>query len=157
MLNSTLPYVLLRMFPECLILLVSGFILLDIKINKNDLFKYAILQTIIVWVIRSLPINFGVHTILSMLVYGTILLKMTNFKIMKSMITMCQVWIALILSEGIYIIIATEVLGIDFVILSDNTSLQGALSTLPSLLIIVLIAILFKYIQSKIKRSVVGS
>ena len=79
-------------------------------------------------------------------------IKNANNDIIKSMVSTCLVWISLALSEGIYILIATALLNIGVDKLMDNTSLTGAIITLPSLLIMFLIVILLKYIKCNILK-----
>lgn len=152
MLESSLVYIFTRTFPESLILVLSGVILLGINIDKKKIFKYGIILGIIIGIIRLLPITFGVHSVLSMIALCIILLKCACNDIVKSMVSTCLVWISLALSEGIYILIATSLLNINVERLTDNTTLQGAIITLPSLLIMFLIVLLLRYIKDNILK-----
>lgn len=152
MLESSLVYIFTRTFPESLILVLSGVILLGINIDKKKIFKDGIILGIIIGIIRLLPITFGVHSVLSMIVLCIILLKCARNDIVKSMVSTCLVWISLVLSEGIYVLIATSLLNIKVERLTDNTTLQGAIITLPSLLIMFLIVLLLRYIKDNILK-----
>ena len=152
MLESSLVYIITRTFPESIVVVLSGIILLGINIDKEKVLKYGICLGFIISVIRLLPINFGVRSILSMIAVWIILFKNANNDIIKSMVSTCLVWISLALSEGIYILIATALLNIGVDKLMDNTSLTGAIITLPSLLIMFLIVILLKYIKCNILK-----
>ena len=77
MLNSSLAYVVLRVIPESIILMLSSFILLDLKLDKLKVLKYGVFHGMIVTLIRTLPINFGVHSLLSMIALGLILFKLS--------------------------------------------------------------------------------
>lgn len=150
MLESSLVYIIARTFPESLILVLSGVILLGINIDKKTVFKYGLILGIIIGIIRLLPINFGVHSVLAMIALCIIMLKNTNNDILKSMLSTCLVWISLALSECIYLLIATSFLNIKVESLTDNTTLQGAIIKLPSLLIMFLIVLLLKYTKDNI-------
>ncbi len=152
MLESSLVYIVARTFPESLILVLSGMILLDGEISKTKVIKDGILLGIIIGFIRKLPISFGVHSILSMIALVSILFKNSEKNIIKSMISTGLVWLSLALSEGIYILIATSILNINLESLVDNNSLEGALLTLPSLLIMFLIVMVLKYIKDNILK-----
>ena len=143
MLESSLVYIITRTFPESLILVLSGVVLLGINIDKKRIFKDGIILGMIIGIIRLLPITFGVHSILSMISLCIILLRYDNNDIVKSMVSTCLVWISLALSECIYILISISFLNIKVERLTDNTTLQGAIITLPSLLIMFLIVLLF--------------
>ncbi|HSQ88047.1 hypothetical protein [Romboutsia sp.] len=150
MLESSITYILLRTFPESIVLVLSGLILLGIKIDTKNVMKKGMLLGILITFIRLLPINFGVHTILSMIVVEIILYKSSENQLVKSMISTFMIWISLALSEGIYILIATGIFKIPFDKLANNKSLYGALTTLPSLLILIGIVFIFKAIIKKI-------
>ena len=114
MLESSLVYTITRTLPESLVLVLSGLILLGIgiDIDKSKVIKKGMLLGFIIGIIRLLPINFGVHSILSMVALGVILFKCSNNDIIKSMVSTCLVWLSLALSEGIYVLIATNILNI---------------------------------------------
>ena len=150
MLQSSMSYILIRTFPESIVLVLSGMILLGIKIDGKKIINSGIILGILITFIRSLPINFGVHTILSMTVLEVILYKNSNDQLIKSMISTCMIWISLALSEGIYILIATKIMNIPFENLANNKSIEGALATLPSLVILVGIVFIFKIIVKKV-------
>lgn len=154
MLESSIIYALVRTLPESIILILSGMILLGVKIDKSKLFKYGILLGVTISIIRALPINFGVHTILSMIAFGLIILKFSGMDTIRSMIVTCEVWIALVLSEGIYVLIATELLNIRVETLMNTTKVEGAIATLPSLLIIIGIVYVFRVIEDKMKSKI---
>ena len=152
MLESSLVYIITRTFPESLILVLSGVVLLGINIDKKRIFKDGIILGMIIGIIRLLPITFGVHSILSMISLCIILLRYDNNDIVKSMVSTCLVWISLALSECIYILISISFLNIKVERLTDNTTLQGAIITLPSLLIMFLIVLLLKYIKNNLLK-----
>lgn len=153
MLESSLIYIIARTFPESLILVLSGVILLGIDIDKKMVFKQGIILGVIIGFIRLLPINFGVHSILAMITLGIIMFKNSNNDIVKSMVSTFLVWISLVLSECIYVLIAASFFNIKVESLTDNTTLQGAVITLPSLLIMLLIVLLLKYAKNNILTS----
>ena len=152
MLESSLVYIITRTFPESLILVLSGVVLLGINIDEKRIFKDGIILGMIIGIIRLLPITFGVHSILSMISLCIILLRYDNNDIVKSMVSTCLVWISLALSECIYILISISFLNIKVERLTDNTTLQGAIITLPSLLIMFLIVLLLKYAKDNILK-----
>lgn len=152
MLESSIVYTLVRTFPESLVLVLSGMMLLGDSIDTKQVFKKGILLGLTIVFIRLLPINFGVHTMLAMISFGLIIFKLSDKDIIKTMIATCTVWIALVLSEGIYSIIATVIFKIPINILM-NKDLEGALITLPSLIIILTLVFMFKGIKNKVSRS----
>ena len=153
MLKSSLAYVILRVIPESIVLIFGSFILLDLKIDKYKIMRYGFLYGLIVTVIRSLPITFGVHSLLSMTTLGVILFKISNKNFMEIMVTPCNIWIALALSEGIYYFIATKILDLNAEVLTNYQTVSGAISTLPSLGILLLIVMLIKSMKKRMMKS----
>lgn len=152
MINSDIIYAVLRTIPESIMIIFSGFILLGIKKDKLYILEKGILLGIIVSIIRKLPIGFGIHTVLSMITVGVILFMISKDRLLNSIITTCQIWIALSLSEAIYIMIATKIIKIPFNVLINNIGIKGAVTTLPSLVIFLGLSLLFNKIQNKIKK-----
>ena len=153
MLKTSLVYAILRVIPDSIVLMLSSFILLDLKVDLKKIMKYGILYGIGVTLIRTLPITFGVHSLLSMSILGCILFKISGKSFTEVLIAPCNIWIALALSEGIYYLIAKNVLMIDTKILTDYQTVQGALSTLPSLGILLLIVLMLKSMKKKMMKS----
>ena len=153
MLESSLAYVLMRTIPESIVLMLSGFILLGLKLDTKKIVKLGFIHGIIISIIRKLPITFGVHTILSMIVLSAILFKISNKSFVEVIVAPCNIWISLALSEAIYYIIATGLLKIDSEVLTDYQSVLGAISTLPSLLILLMIVLVIKSMKKKLMKS----
>ncbi len=153
MLHSSLAYVVLRVIPESIVLMLSSFILLDLKLDKLKVLKYGVFHGMIVTLIRTLPINFGVHSLLSMIALGLILFKLSGKNFMEVVIAPCNIWIALALSEGIYYFIASKIIYIDPEILTNYQTVSGAVSTLPSLAILVMIVMVIKSMKKRMMKS----
>lgn len=155
MLESSFEYIIIRTLPESILFMLAGFILLNLKIDKIKLLVYGLLLGGIVTAIRSLPIAYGIHTVLAMMIGGYILTKISKLPLAQVVMATCGIFISLALSEGIYIGIATGIIGIPMEILTDTDAI-AALCTLPSLIIFIGIVILMKYFVNKIsaKQSV---
>lgn len=87
MLTSSIGYMILRTFPESLVTIFCGMLLMGIKLDNKEILKKGFLLGVIVIAIRSLPINFGVHTILSMIALGIMLYKMSNGDLLRAVIS----------------------------------------------------------------------
>ncbi|MEF9992585.1 MAG: hypothetical protein RRZ84_08635 [Romboutsia sp.] len=151
MLESTVAYIIIRSLPESVIVILAGFILLDIKIDLKTILKNGIIFGGIVTLVRTLPISFGIHTVLSMMICGFMLAKISKSPLIQPIIATCSILVALALSEGIYVPMAT--------ILFNKTtdelltqSIETAFISIPSLLIFIGIIILMKIIFSKFKN-----
>lgn len=147
--STTLSYVIIRSLPESILFMLAGYILLNLKIDKIKILKVGLLFGVIVTGIRSLPIAYGIHTILGMMVGGFILTKVTEAQLPQGVMATCGIFISLALSEGIYIVIATGILGMDIdKLVAPNA--QGAIMSLPSLVIFIIIVMVMKSVFNKI-------
>lgn len=153
MLESSMVYLLIRSLPENILLILSGFILMDLKLDKIKIIKLGLLFSLIMHFVRNLPITFGVHTIISMILLELFLIKLSGEKSMKSIIMTLVIYIALILSEGIYIWVVVDLFGIPEELVMNNTNIKGAISSFPSLIIFLLLIFIIKKIYNKIISS----
>jgi hypothetical protein len=152
MLNSSLSYVIIRSFPESVFLVLAGYILFNLKIDLNGIIKNSLLYLVILTCIRMLPISFGIHTVLSMFVIGMIFYKFENQQIISTIINISTIYVCLALSEVIYMVIASDILGISTDILADNTNINSAILSLPSLPVFILLIILLNLITRKLSK-----
>lgn len=154
MLNSSLSYVIIRSFPESIFLILSGYILFNLNINLKNIIRNSLFYLVILTCIRMLPISFGIHTVLSMFVIGMIFYKFENQQIISTIINVSKIYICLAISEGIYMVIADKILKIPTQILANNTSINSAILSLPSLLIFILLIIGINLITKKISKNI---
>lgn len=153
MLSSSLSYILVRSFPECILMLISSYLLLNIDFKLREIIKKSIVFVLIVLAIRMLPISFGIHTILSMFVLGIILYKFKNQNIINTILTISKMFVCLVISEGIYTSIVTGIFKLPVEILMDNTNIKSALLTIPSLLIFLILVFIVKKIDLKMTNN----
>ncbi|MCU9807020.1 hypothetical protein LEQ06_01745 [Paraclostridium sp. AKS46] len=154
MLNSSLSYVIIRSFPESIFLILSGYILFNLNIKLKNIIRNSLFYLVILTCIRMLPISFGIHTVLSMFVIGMIFYKFENQQIISTIINVSKIYICLAISEGIYMVIADKILKIPTQILTNNTSINSAILSLPSLLIFILLIIGINLITKKISENI---
>lgn len=152
MLHTSMVYILIRTFPECILVLFSGCILLNLNIPKSKVFKTGIIYALIVSFIRILPIHFGIHTLLSIILTTFILLYFSNKNLIDLLATTCGIFIALLFSEVIYLNTFTNIFKLHYNLIVDNFSLSSALLSLPSLLIFLILVKLINIIQRKFNK-----
>lgn len=150
MLHTSIGYILVRSFPECAIMLLTGCYFLRLNISKKVILKKSFILGIIVSLIRLLPINFGIHTILSMACTLFMLLYLSKDSFINCIMTTCKLFISLILSEFVYLYISNYIFKIPDSYLIGNYTLEGAIITLPSLGILVLFAMLIQSLTNRL-------
>lgn len=153
MLQSSLSYIIVRSFPECILLILASYMLLNIEFKLDEIIKKSIFFVAIVLCIRLLPISFGIHTIMIMFILGIILYKFKNQNIISTILTIAKIFICLAISEAIYVALATSVFNIPDNILMNNTSIESALLSLPSLLLFIVLILILKKIELRFNKN----
>lgn len=156
MLHTSLGYILVRTFPECIVVLMVGCYFLNFKISKKTLLEKSLMLGIVETLIRILPISFGIHTILGMICILFVLVNLSKDSFINCIIALCKLMLCLIISEGIYIKIFVDFLSVPEILLVNNYTIMGAIYSLPSLIIFVILSIILGFITKSISgRSVV--
>lgn len=99
-----------------------------------------------------LPISFGIHTIIGMGIILFVLVDLSKDSFINCIMTLCKIFLSLILSELIYIELLTKVFRIPEYVFIDNYTLKGAIYTLPSLIIFMLLAFTIEFVIQKINK-----
>lgn len=149
MLNTSLGYTLVRTFPECIVVLMVGCYFLNLKISKKNLLEKTLMLGIVETLIRMLPISFGIHTILGMTFILFVLVNLSKDSFINCTIALCKLMLCLIISEGIYIKIFVDVLSVPERLLVNNYTIMGAIYSLPSLVIFVILSIFIGFITKR--------
>ena len=74
-----------------------------------------------------------------------------SFLVIDCIIALCKLFLCLFASELIYIKLITGVFSVPEHILLENYSVMGAIYTLPSLTILVILAIAMEFVTQKLK------
>lgn len=151
MLRTSLGYILIRTFPECAIVLFIGCYFLNLKISMSTLLKKTLIVGVIQSCIRMLPISFGIHTIIGMALVLFVLANMSEQTFINSIMALCKIFLCLILSESIYIWLLIDVLSVPDALLIDNYTVTGAIYSLPSLILFVILSIILNLVTKRFK------
>ena len=152
MLHSLLGYILARSFPEEIIVLFIGCYFLNLKVPVKTLLQKGLALGLVVSLIRMLPISFGIHTIIGMACILFVLVELSKDSFINCIMAICKVILCLTLSEGIYIYLLTGLFNVPEKLLVYNYTITGAIYTLPSLGIFVLLAFLLEFCIRKIRK-----
>ena len=152
MLHTSLGYILARSFPECAMILIVSKYLLNLDISIKTLLKKTVVLGLAISLIRMLPISFGIHTIIGMGIILFVLVDLSKDNFINCIMTLCKIFLSLILSELIYIELVTKEFRIPEYVFIDNYTLKGANYTLPSLIIFMLLAFTIEFVIQKINK-----
>ncbi len=119
------------------------------KIERKKYLLTSIMFAVITFLVRQLPISFGVHTIINMLIFiitCIVLLKMPAIKVIRSM---SIVFVLLLVSEMVGMLFASVMFGNNRIQNIMENSIQRALLSIPINLIFLLMVTLSNYLLKK--------
>lgn len=133
---------ILRAIPEGFLFILAVYIFSKTEIDKRKYITSSIVYAVTIFLVRLLPINYGVHSILALLflvLFITIYNKIDTIKVMRSVLI---IFIIQFLTEGLNIIILNLIPNIDLDSLLNSALIKNLLG-LPSLAAAYLIVYLF--------------
>ncbi|GAA0084354.1 hypothetical protein UT300007_07930 [Clostridium sp. CTA-7] len=130
----------LRAIPEGFLFIFAIYVFSKEMIDKRKYVISSIIYSTAIFLIRMLPINYGVHTILAVLFLLFLTITYNNIDVIKTMSSTIIIFIVQFLSEGINMLIIQFLPDIDQ--LFKDPVLKTILG-LPSLIIASLITYIF--------------
>ena len=148
MLKLTLVELFVRLLPECIALIFAGYAISGKKVKINRIIVSGIILTIAVYVIRMLPIHFGVHTILSVMVIMFLLITMNEIELIKSGSSAMLSVILLFILDSVVLISVTKLFNVSANDILNNHYLK-IIALYPSLILFFLIILLLYFYKRK--------
>jgi hypothetical protein len=142
---------IVRGIPEGFLFIFAAHAFSKTGIKLNKYLLSCVLYCIIVYLIRLLPIQYGVHTILNLIILIILLSCINNIDIIKSIQAGIITFILGFISDGIVVSFIQFILKKDLEILLKNPTLK-TLYGLPSVLILGIVAAVFYIRLSKRKE-----
>ena len=151
MLQLTLLELFTRTIPEGMIFIFAGYVFSNKPLDMKKLAFSGALLGLGTYCIRHLPIHFGIHTILNLLMHMALLVWINNIEFSQAISTALISIAILLVCEWVNILVVTEVFHIptDFFL---NKDLLRVLASIPSLLLFFLIVYLY-YLRKNRKGS----
>lgn len=148
MLKQDILSIITRMIPEAFLIIYSIYLLTRSKVDMKKIFISGIIGGIGIYLIRFLPIHFGVHTILSIMLYILIAVKLNKMDVYKSIaITLISI-IILFSSDFLFVVIFTNIIGISSDMLL-NEGWVANITGIPSLILFYIIIRIIAYYKEK--------
>lgn len=140
---------ILRSIPESFLYIFVSYLFASKKINKKDYFVSSILFAITAYLVRRLPIHFGVHTIIIMIVYVVVNILINKIPIDKAISSILSGMILLGICEWINLFILNDYLRVNIQVVVTHP-LMKTLYMMPSLILFMLFVVgLFIYKNKK--------
>jgi branched-subunit amino acid transport protein AzlD len=137
-----------RLVPEAFLVLYSIYKLTNTKVNTQKIFLSSIIAGIIVFIIRLLPIHFGVHTILGIMLYIFLAVKLNKIELHKAITTALVLEILLFVSDFILIIVYSKLFKFSTEALVGKTWLS-AIAGIPSLFLFYMMVLIILFFKRK--------
>ena len=142
---------LLRTIPEGFLIILAIYVFSNTTIDRNDYITTSLISTCMIFGVRVLPVNYGVHTIISIglvIILSVLKNKINTIKVIKSALIYI---IFQFIAEGINMFIIERVLKEDMnAIFADpfKKSIYG----IPSLIIVFILIMSYKMFVKRKKR-----
>lgn len=121
MLKLTVFEFLIRLIPEAFVLMFALFMLCNIKVVMNRYVVSSILLGVFEYIIRFLPINYGVNTILGIFIMIIIMYKINNSDMIASVKASLIITIVLFICEWVNVLLLNIVLREKLEIIMNNS------------------------------------
>ncbi len=138
---------------ESLSIMLFGYVLLNKKWQWGSWLFYSLIFALIVWLARMLPMAYGVHSLIAMLVLGLMLKHITQKPLTKTMTTAVIIMVLLIIFETTTLDVFRVITNIEFNKLVNNEKLWFLLG-LPHSITLCLLAIYIKAKKPKVLNKI---
>lgn len=154
MLRLTVFELFARLIPEGFVYCLTCYIFSQTKIDKRRFILTSILLGISIYIIRFMPIHFGVHTILFLIVYIILCIAINKIEAMKVISSGLIVIILMYTSEWLNTLFIQKILKVSIDDIVKNAVIK-VLYFLPSLFLVLFIVIGVGLVMKRVKGETV--
>lgn len=151
MLKLTLLEVFLRALPESFLVVFAVYAFSKTVINVKRYIISSLIYVILIYIIRLLPIQYGVHTILNIIVIILLTVNINKISIIKSIQTSLMTIILEFICEGINVFTIQYIFKVDIAHLLSVPSLK-IIYGIPSLLIFAVTVAIYYFWSDRRKK-----
>ncbi|AJA49376.1 hypothetical protein CPAST_c33100 [Clostridium pasteurianum DSM 525 = ATCC 6013] len=137
-----------RTIPESFLIVMVAYIFANKKISRKSFIVASLILAVITYLVRLLPISFGVNTMINMIVFIIIGINIIKININISIISVFISVISIYLCEWINVIILNDLFNID----RFSNDYFKFLLTMPSLFMFAIVVLLFYMFINKFVR-----
>ena len=149
MLRITLFEFIFRGIPELILFILAAYIFSRTKIQKKDFIIAILVSNVGVFLIRNLPIGYGVHTILNIIFQSLVVIRVCKIDPIKTIKASILSTIILLGSEFLNVGLLNIIFKDDITVMFENIKIK-TICGLPSLLIFAICISLYNlYIKKR--------
>lgn len=142
---------IVRIIPEAILFVGASFILTKTKIDKKNFVLSSLIFLISVYIIKSLPVDFGITSLLLLVFLIFLNMKVNNIKPIPSIKASVVIFITMFVSEFISIVFMQVVLKLNMNEIFKNPATRS-ISGIPSLFIFAIVIFIIYKISNKLKK-----
>lgn len=147
MLKLSLFEFIVRTIPESFVFIFCIIVYGKEKINKNKYIISSILLCLGVFLVRQLPINYGVHVVLNLIILAGLTNYICGIEIIKTMKACILVTVLSFLFEGLNVAVLSFIFKENFEMIIANSYLKTILG-LPSLVFLFITGLIANKIKT---------
>ena len=148
MLQLPILSLFIRLIPETFLVMYAICLLTNSKVDLKKIFISGVIGGIVIYILRLLPIHFGVHTILAVMFYILLSIKLNKIEMYKAIAGSLVSEITLFISDFILVFVYTGILKFPSEVLFGKTWI-GTVAGIPSLILFYFIVRLIAYFKGK--------
>ena len=126
MLRISLIEFILRTIPESFLIIWAIYLLSYKRINQKRYIASSVFIAISTYLVRMLPINYGVHTVINIIICILIVVLINKISISKAMSSVLKVVITISICEWVNTVVLDKIMKLDFQVVF-NKSLRKTL------------------------------
>ncbi|GAB6137463.1 hypothetical protein [Halanaerobaculum tunisiense] len=137
----------LQSIPESIALVFSAVVFLKVTIDRRVVF-IGLIQGLMVYFFRSLPITFGFHTILSLISYTILLTFFYKRRVLESFVSILKTIILLSIFEILTMNILVHIIDKPIEVIIEN-QLWKTIAMMPQIILLFLVGYIILQIRQK--------
>lgn len=151
MLKLSFLEILVRGLPEAFIMILATHAFANKKLDKKEYLTSSLVMALVVYLVRLLPINYGVHTILNVFVLIFLTFNINKIDLIVGIKSSILVLMLLFVCEGFNIWFIQNILHRDLSVLYTSSADRIILG-IPSTILFAVIVIVYYLILSKKRK-----
>lgn len=151
MLKLSIWELIFRTIPEGFVFIFASYAIAGKDIEKGRYILSSILLGVIGYLIRMLPIHFGVHTILLIMVHILMTSTINKIEVKRAVSAALISVIIMFLSEGLNVVMLDKVFKVEFQDVMSNVYTKLVYG-IPSFVLFAIIILVIHFVLRKIKR-----
>lgn len=136
----------LRALPESFLFMVAIYVFSKTNMEKKKYLVSSFLYAVVIYITRLLPINYGVHTILGLMLLLLLTILYNKIDVIKAMRSTIMIFLIQFISESINLFIINFIPNISINELFENPLIKTIIG-LPSLIIATIVVYLFSLLS----------